>query len=178
VPRREISDVQLEQLVKKGNGVSKIAQILNVSKGAVSKRLKQLNIGITKNVTLANAGEIVRKEINAVGQLQKINAHANELLDLLMACMDGDEAKRKGALKKLGDGVKDPKELALKAMQEIRGQLKLQLEIFQALYDMQAVAEFQKEVLEAIEDASPEIRDRIIFNLKEKRAIRSTLEFH
>jgi hypothetical protein len=63
-------------------------------------------------------------------------------------------------------------------MQEIRGQLKLQLEIFQALYDMQAVAEFQREVLEAIGDASPETRDRIIHNLKEKRAIRSTLEFH
>jgi hypothetical protein len=175
---RKFADIQLEQLVREGNGVSQIGRILGVSKGTVSKRLKQLKVGITKNVTLTHAGEIVRKEINAVGQLQKINSHANELLDLLMACMDEDEAKREDALKKLGNGVKDPKELALKAMQEIRGQLKLQLEIFQALYDMQAVAEFQKEVLEAIEDASPEIRDRIIHSLKEKRAIRSTLEFH
>jgi hypothetical protein len=175
---RKFADIQLEQLVREGNGVSQIGRILGVSKGTVSKRLKQLNVGITKNVTLHHAGEIVRKEINAVSQLQKINAHANELLDLLMACMNGDEARREDALKKLGGGVKDPKELALKAMQEIRGQLKLQLEIFQTLYDMQAVAEFQKEVLEAIEDASPEIRDRIIYNLKEKRAIRSTLEFH
>lgn len=178
MPRRQISDIQLERLVKNGNSVSKIAQILKVSKGAVSKRLKQLSIGITKNVTLAHAGEIVRKEINAVEQLQKINAHANELLDLLMACMDGDEANREAALKKLGNGVKDPKELALKAMQEIRGQLKLQLEIFQTLYDMQAVAEFQREVLEAIGDASLETRERIIRNLKERSAIRSTLEFH
>ena len=45
---------------------------------------------------------------------------------------------------------KDPRELALKAMQEIRGQLKLQLEIFQALFDMQAVQQFQAEVLEVI----------------------------
>ena len=43
--------------------------------------------------------------------------------------------------------LKDPRELALKAMAEIRGQLKLQLEIFQALYDMKAVQEFQQEVL-------------------------------
>jgi hypothetical protein len=68
--------------------------------------------------------------------------------------------------------------MALKAMTEIRGQLKLQLEIFQALYDMAAVAEFQKEVLEAIGNASPETRDGIVHNLQKARAIRSTLEFH
>jgi hypothetical protein len=72
---------------------------------------------------------------------------------------------------------KDPRELALKAMAEIRGQLGLQLEIFKALYDMAAVAEFQKEVLEAIGNASPELRDQIIHNLQKTRAIRSTLDF-
>jgi predicted transcriptional regulator len=178
MPKPIFSDIKLKQLVNDGLNGSQIAKHLGVSKGAVSQRLKSLKLSVAKDITLIRAGEVVRKEINAVGQLQKINAHANELLDLLMACMDGDKAKREDALKKLGDGVKDPKELALKAMQEIRGQLKLQLEIFQTLYDMQAVAEFQKEVLEAIEDASPETRDRIIHNLKEKRAIRSTLEFH
>ncbi len=178
MPKPKFSDTKLKQLVNDGLNGSQIAKRLGVSKGAVSQRLKSLKLSVAKDVALIRAGEVVRKEINAVGQLQKINAHANELLDLLMGCMDGDEAKREEAFKKLGDGVKDPRELALKAMQEIRGQLKLQLEIFQALYDMQAVAEFQKEVLEAIEDASPETRDRIIYNLKEKRAIRSTLEFH
>jgi hypothetical protein len=63
-------------------------------------------------------------------------------------------------------------------MQEIRGQLRLQLEIFQTLYDMTAVAEFQKEVLEAIGNASPEIRARIIHNLQKTRAIRTTLDFY
>jgi len=164
-----------------GNGVSQIARILGVSKGTVSKRLKQLNVGITRNVTLHHAGEIVKKEINAAGQLQKINDHANELLDLLMVCVNGDEAARKEAIARLGpmgSGSKDPKDLALRTMQEIRGQLKLQLEIFQTLYDMQAVADFQREVLQAIGDASLETRDRIIRNLQERSAIRSTLDFH
>lgn len=178
---RKISDVQLEQLVKKGNGVSQIARILGVSKGTVSKRLKQLNVGITQNVTLHHAGEIVKKEINAADQLQKINDHANELLDLLMVCVNGDDEAKEEAAAKLGPagpGSKDPKELALKCMQEIRSQLKLQLEIFQTLYDMQAVADFQREVLQAIGDADLETRDRIIRNLQERSAIRSTLEFH
>jgi hypothetical protein len=73
---------------------------------------------------------------------------------------------------------KDPRELALKAMAEIRSQLKLQLEIFQCLYDMKAVQEFQDEVLTAIGDVTPDVRKRIIHKLNEKRAIRSVIKFN
>lgn len=187
----KFSDFELKQLVKRGLSRSAIAKQLGVSKAAVSMRLKALNEAITQNVTLRNADVIVNKEINAIDQLQTINAHANEILDLLMRWNRGD----KEALQILESQIryvrvngeeepvkeykfKDPRELALKAMCEIRGQLKLQLEIFQALYDMQAVAEFQREVLEAIENADPETRDKIVRNLQERRAIRSTLEFN
>lgn len=187
--QKKFSDAQLKRLVKRGLSCSEIAKHLGVSKGAVSMRLKSLNEAITKDVTLRNAGEIVQKEINAVEQLQKINSHANELLDLLMRWNRGD----KEAIQILESQVryvrvngeeepvkefkmKDPRELALKAMCEIRGQLKLQLEIFQALYDMTAVAEFQKEVLSSIAEVDPETRDKIIQNLQSRRAIRSTLE--
>jgi DNA-binding transcriptional ArsR family regulator len=179
--QRKISNAELERLVKQGNGVSKIARILKVSKGTVSRRLKALNMGIAKNVTLHHAGEIVKREINAAEQLLKINQTANELLDLLMACMNGDEKIKQEAMEKVAPllGPKSgPLDAAVKIKAEIRQQLKLQLEIFQTLYDMQAVADFQREVLEAIGDASLEIRDRIIRNLKERSAIRSTLEFH
>ena len=91
--QRKFSDYQLERLVKEGNGVSQIAQILGVSKGTVSKRLKQLKIGISRNVTLHHAGEIVKKEINAVDQLLKINENANVLLDRLMKVIEGDGFK-------------------------------------------------------------------------------------
>jgi len=178
---RKFSDIELEQLVREGNGVSQIARLLGVSKGTVSKRLKQLNVGITKNITLHHAGEIVKKEINAAEQLLKINRTANELLDLLMACVNGDEKTKQKAMEKVAPllGPKSgPLDAAVKIKAEIRQQLKLQLEIFQALYDMQAVAEFQKEVLEAIGEADLETRDRIIRNLQKRSAIRSTLEFH
>ena len=67
--------------------------------------------------------------------------------------------------------------LKLKVMAEIRGQLKLQLEIFQCLYDMKAVQEFQEEVLTAIGEASPDVRNRIILQLDQKRFIRSAIKF-
>ncbi len=66
---------------------------------------------------------------------------------------------------------KDPRELALKAVAEIRGQLNLQLEIFKTLYDMAAVAEFQKEVLDSIAGVSQETRDKIVHRLQGKRII-------
>lgn len=187
---KKISNLELDQLVREGNGVSEIARKLGVSKGAVSKRLKALNVAITRDVTLHHAGEIVEKKLDAIEQLQKINEYANELLDLLMGWNRGDEAalqilesqvrkvKVRGSEEEITEyKFKDPRELALKAMAEIRGQLALQLEIFKALYDMAAVAEFQKEVLTAIGEVAPDVRSSIIHNLQKARAIRSTLDF-
>jgi len=136
-----------------------------------------LNVGITKNVTLHHAGEIVKKEINAAEQLLRINETANALLDRLMKVIEGDEEELAKVLPLLG-GKGSAIEAAIKIKGEIRQQLKLQLEIFQTLYDMQAVAEFQKEVLEAIGEADLETRDRIIRNLQKRSAICPTLDFH
>ncbi|MGA2735698.1 MAG: hypothetical protein ABSG35_24280 [Syntrophobacteraceae bacterium] len=132
-------------------------------------------------------------EINVVGQLQKINLAANELLDILLRWNQGDDEALQileSQVRKVRTGkggnteeiteyrFRDPRELAFKAMQEIRGQLKLQLEIFQALYDMQAVQQFQAEVLEIIGNVSPEARDAIVRRLNEKNALRSNLDLN
>jgi len=99
---------------------------------------------------------VVGKNLDAIAQLQKINSEANRLLDEL----------------------EQTPNLKLKAMAEIRGQLRLQLEIFQTLYDMKAVEEFQKEVLSAIGEAAPEVRRAIVDKLNQKRAIRSAIKFN
>jgi hypothetical protein len=191
MPRHQIiPDEKLIDLVGKNLSPANIAKKFGVSPSAIYQRLKSLKIGVAKDVTLRKAHTIVEKKVDAIEQIHKINAYANELLDLLMKWSRGDqEALRilESQVKKVkyGDNedevneykMKDPRELALKAMAEIRGQLKLQLEIFQALYDMTAVAEFQKEVLEVIGTVNPEARDQIIRALQEKRAIRTTLEF-
>lgn len=130
------SHLELEELVRQGNGVSEIARKLGVTKGAISKRLKALNVAIAKDVTLYHAGEIVEKRINTIEQLQKINDYANELLDLLMPRNRGDKealqilesqvrkVKGKWTEEEVSEyRFKDPRELALKAMAEIRGQL-------------------------------------------------------
>ncbi len=189
--KSRIDDKLLLQLVRNGGTVSGIARKLGVAKGTVSTRLKALKVAINRNVTIRAAHKIVDREINALDQLQKINQDANELLDLLMRWNRGDEE----ALRVLESQVrkikvrgreeeitqyrgKDPRELALKAMQEIREQLKLQYDIFRTFYDMQAVQEFQTEVLEMIGSVSPEAREGIIRRLTERNALRSAVDFN
>ena len=190
----KINDRRLLQLLdKEGKSQTEAAQILGVSRQAVSQRLHELR-GRTTRVTVAKKVEaVVDHKLNAIEQLNKINADANELLDLLMRWGRGDEE----ALQVLESQVitrkvrvgdeeldvqkfkfKDPRELALKAMAEIRGQLKLQLEIFQTLYSLEAAEEFQYAVLETIGEVSPDVRNRIIQKLNQKSTVRSALKYH
>ena len=193
MPKAKIDRVKLNQLLKAGKSQKEVAQVFGVTEGAVSKAKKELNINVVKSVAMENAHRVVDKNLNAIDQLQKINDHANWLLDHVMKWVKGDNAAiqvLEKNVRKVNVGTreepeiveefkfKDPHEIALKAMAEIRDQLKLQLDIFQTLYDMKAVEEFQTEVLAAIGEAEPSVRDRIIHNLVQKRAIRSAVRFN
>ena len=190
---KRISTADLQKCLESGLGVSETARRLGVTKGAISKRAKALRIHLTqstsRDVVLFHAGEIVTKEINAVEQLHKINSHANELLDLLMRWNRGDQealqilesqvrkVKVRGREEEVAEyHFKDPRELALRAMQEIRGQIQLQFEIFSKLYDMESVAEFQEAILTTIGEVEPDVRKRIIEKLKDRRILRSAIK--
>jgi hypothetical protein len=190
---KRISTADIERCLEAGLGINETARQLGVTKGAISKRAKALRITLNrktaKDVVLFHAGEIVTKEINAADQIHKINTYANELLDLLMRWNRGDKEAlqilesqvRKVKVRGIEQEVteyrfKDPRELALKAMQEIREQLKLQFDMLKALYDMDNVAAFQDEVLTTIAEVEPDVRKRIIEKLKERRIFRSAIK--
>jgi hypothetical protein len=197
---KKISTEDLQRCFEAGLGVRGTARELKVTPGAISKRAKGLGItlrhispkqGAIKDVVLYHAGDIVTKEINAVDQLHKINSYANELLDLLMRWNRGDDealqilesqiTNRKVRVGKEIEFVKefkfkDPRELALKAMQEIRGQIQLQFEIFEGLYNMESIAEFQEAILTTIAEVEPDVRKRIVEKLKDRRILRSAIK--
>ena len=191
MPKKKISYIELEQMVREGNGVSQIARKLKVTKGAVSKALKKMNVAVSKDIALRSAPDVVIQKVNALEQLGKINAYANELLDLLMKWNRGDDEalqilesqvfKKKVRVGDKEESVKefkftDPRQLALRAMSEIRGQLHLQMDLFKTLYNAEEVANFQKIVMEEIGYAAPEIRDRILQRLTDRRLSKSTLQ--
>jgi hypothetical protein len=188
----KIDRVKLNRMIIAGKTQRECAHVFGVTEGAISKAKKELNIAVVKNVAMENAHKVVDKNLDAISQLQKINSNANEILDLLMRWNRGDDEalqvlESQGVTKKVRVGdkeelvkefkFKDPRELALKAMAEIRGQLNLQLDIFRTLYDMKAVQEFQQEVLTAIGEASPEVRHAIVSKLNQKRIIRQSVSF-
>ncbi|MCX5831169.1 MAG: hypothetical protein NT140_04670 [Deltaproteobacteria bacterium] len=188
MPNGKIDKLKLSQLLRSGKSGKECAKLFSVTAGAISQARKELNIAVVKSVALENAHHVVEKNLNAVDQLQKINGYANELLDLLMRWNRGDKEAlqilesqvKKVRIRGTEEDVKeykfkDPRELALKAMAEIRGQLSLQLDIFKTLYDVEAIAEFQREVLNAIGEADKDVRDRIINRLKERKALRGSV---
>jgi len=192
MPERKINDSIMLAMLDKGKKQVEVAEFFGVSPQAISDRLKKLRGGIVKNLVMEDAAKVIDRNLDTVKQLQKINNYANELLDLLIAWNRGDdkalqvlESQITTKKVRVGDQeefvrefkFKDPRELALKAMSEIRGQLKLQLEIFQTLFDMKAVQEFQKEVLTAIGEASPEVKNAIIDKLNQRRIIRQSIQF-
>ena len=189
--KAKIDRVKLSRMLRDGKSQKDIARAMNVSEAAISKAKKELKIAVVKNVALESAHKVVDKNLDAVQQLQKINQDANEILDLLMRWNRGDKAAlqvlesqvrkvRVGKTEKFVEQFKfkDPRELALRAMQEIRGQLSLQLDIFKTMYDMAAIAEFQTEVLTAIGEVAPDVRNKIIQSLKKNRSVRQSVSIH
>lgn len=142
-------------MLRQGKTATECAKHFRVSNGRISQVRQELNINVVRSVALEDAHRVVNKNLDAVAQLQKINNTANELLQTAI------EAENH--------------EVALKAMSEIRNQLKLQLEIFSTLYDMRAVQAFQTEVLNAIGEVAPDVRSRIIDKLKAGSALRSAI---
>ena len=151
----KIDKVKLSQMLRSGKSGKDCAKFFGVTEGAISQVRKELKISVVKNVALETAHQVVDKNLNAVDQLLNINRKANTLLEVAIRAKDHDTT--------------------LKAMREIRGQLELQLEIFKTLYDLEAVAEFQREVLTAIDEVDRDVRDRIVQRLKENKALRGSV---
>jgi hypothetical protein len=63
----------------------------------------------------------------------------------------------------------------LRGMQEIRNQLEFQFKILERLYNAEAIASFQKEILEIIGSIDPNARDEIIRRLHKTMLLRQSV---
>jgi hypothetical protein len=193
MPKPKIDKIKLSQMLRAGKAQREIAQVFGVSEGAISKAKRELSVSVIRNVALENAGRVVEKNLNSIDQLQRINEVANKLLDDLtgddrlidrmVKAVEGslvyerEPIKQREYIRRVALEISQDRNTALKACAEIRNQLRLQLEIFQTLYDMQAVQEFQQEVLEAIGEVNSDVRDKIVRRLNEKRAVRAAVKW-
>ena len=158
----KIDKYKLIQLLGERKTLTECANILGVSLAAVSRMRKTLELpdAVSKNVALESAPKIVAKHLDCIQQLQDINEEARKVLDDLSGSED-----------------KVDKQIVLKACAEVRKQLSLQLDIFHLMYDMTAIADFQREVLSVIGECAPQVRDEIVKRLKEANALRAAVQF-
>ena len=173
--KRMIDPVKLHRMVTAGKNGREIADHFGVSESAVSQARKQLRVNVTKVVALENAHKFASENLDAAAQLRKINEHTNQLIDLLVRWCAGDEEaleilKNQHSSKRVS--FRDPKELLIRLFAEVREQLSLQLQIFTSLYDARAAQDFQTEVLAAIAEETPHVRDKIISRLNQGKALR------
>jgi hypothetical protein len=176
---------KLRRMLSEGKKLKECAEHFDVSIPAISKAKKQLGLIIAKDVQLESAHRFVNEHLDTVGQLRKINDNAHDLLDLCMRWINGDpEAIQvlESQVRKVrvGDSeetvaeykFKDPREIALKAMAEIRGQLRLQNETLAMLAEMSAVHEFQQELVNLLKEIDPKLRDEFCARIDQRQALR------
>lgn len=191
------------EVINSTNTQAEAARVLGITKQAVNQKLKRLKNQTTQAVVAQPAPVvqgIVQDKLDTIGQLKKTNDAANELLDVCMAWARGDDVsiqvlentRRKIRLGVKGgndeddDGAgvtwvdefkfKDPREIALKAMAEIRNQLKLQFDIFSTIYSIRSAEDFQNSVIEVIKEINPDAASLIVERLHSKQAIRRIIE--
>ena len=131
------------------------ANELGVSRQAVNNRLKQLRGRTTHAMVAGRIDKVIDNKIDTFAQLEKINNKANELLD----------------------AAETDTQDTIRLMGEIRNQLKLQLELFQTMWDVRAAEEFQDTVLTVIGQVDPEVRKKILAELNSRSAIRNAVTF-
>jgi transcriptional regulator with XRE-family HTH domain len=182
-----IDPAELKELLLQGKAVKQIAERFGVTAGAVSQAKKKLGVVVGRVVQLESAGRFVNEHLDTVAQLRKINTDAHELLDSCMKWLRGDDEalqilETQVRKVRVGRGeatqevteykFRDPREIALRAMAEIRSQLALQNQTLAMLAEMSAVYEFQQELVELLKEIAPEARDEFLRRINEKQIIR------
>jgi predicted transcriptional regulator len=192
MPRAKFDRAELHRLlVVEKKSQKEVAKIFHVSIAAISMAVKKLGIETTKTIAMprrtaekVSAEKVLQQSIDAIKQLIKINSYANEMLDMLMRWQRGEKEAlqllesqvRRVRIRDQEEDVaeyrfKDPRDLAIRLMAEIRCQLSLYLEIFSSLYDMEAFKEFKEAFLNSIGKVNPEVRDSIIAHLQKQRLL-------
>ena len=163
--KRKIDDQTLYRLlVEEGQSQQEAAAYFGVSEAAISKRVKALNLHLSRHVGLEQAKDVADYGLDVVRQLQGINEVIQDELNWAV-----EEARKTGADRKALE------QTIIDLTGEVQKQLRFQLEILRSLYDMRGVAEFQQEVLDATGEISPETRQAIIIRLVERRSLRSAI---
>jgi DNA-binding transcriptional regulator YdaS (Cro superfamily) len=161
----KVLDAELKAYLEAGHSQAAAARHFGVSEPAIHQRLKRMRQLTSRLVALERANDVVDDKLSATARLERVQRVIDEELGWAV-----QEARREG-----GDRAALA-DVILKLAGEVRQQLGLQLAISRTLVDLRVVKEFHETVVEAIREESPETARRILARLKERRALRPSVE--
>jgi DNA-binding transcriptional regulator YdaS (Cro superfamily) len=161
----QFTDAALRAHLDAGHSQADAARHFGVSEVAIHQRMKRMRRLTSRVVALERANDIVDEKLSATARLERVQQVIDEELSWSV-----QEARRDGGDRSaLADVI-------LKLAAEVRQQLGLQLAISRTLVDLRIVKEFRQTVVDAIREESPDTAFRIIARLKERRALRPSVD--
>jgi predicted transcriptional regulator len=151
-----INDRKLLRLIdSESKNQSEAAKELGVSRQAVSKRLQELRGRQTRAIATAKIEKSIDAGFDAMQQLMNINTKALELLDQA----EGDP------------------ELFLKCIGEVRQQIKLASDIYERMFNIQAIHDFMGVVADTLREVDPHVYKDFKKRINKHRSVRSAIRF-
>jgi hypothetical protein len=168
---KRISIIELERCLKGGLGVTAIAKELGVTKGAISRKLKKMNVVAAPGITLYRpSGET--RSLDMVGQFMLINKQANILLGKLVKACEKVESLPNDKIKR------DPRDLLIKLFGEIKSQIDLWHEVEKTRFNILVVREFINELVTFLaEEVGEDARKRFSERINQNRSLRGIIEY-
>lgn len=160
---QKINDIELDKLLRQGYTTNQLADHFGCSPAAVSQRKRKLQKGIVAITTLEKADQVVAAHMDMMGQLRRVNGIVNDQLDLAVKMFDDPESNRLAIQQNI-----------IKLSAEVRKQQESQVRIFEAGIRAEAQRAFQQELMDLLEEVSPEVRNEFIRRLRERKLLRES----
>ncbi len=175
-------EMLIKQLVELGWKQSASADFFSVSQAAVSKAKKRIDLAVSKDVALFSAPKMIDAKLSLADQLEALGKQCRELLEMVHVVLHGDLASQEyrdsqSKLRRLAGQKRDLGGFLIQLQAELRKQLEFVFKMQSEIYSLKKVEEFQSIVLEEIQNAAPEVQQRIVSRLTEINAARSALDF-
>jgi hypothetical protein len=190
---RKFSDFELGEALRECRSRKEICERFGITKGALSKREKQLKLGLARNATMHESGVILKQQIDAHQQLLKINEAGNRWLDNLENLLASKPQEAVSQLKSELEGLREELSEAsvetvlepvlkkldklviydlealdrlLKFIAELRQQTKFIVDSVMKIKEAEESAKTLDIIIEEFGRADPAIQERILSRLK------------
>jgi hypothetical protein len=176
----KINPKEFHRLARSGKNLTEIARHFGVSVSACSQHAAKMKTAANKAVVLRHADRLLKQDLDLLAKCSTQERRLLASADYNYKIMQADPTTLATAKKVREELTRtqftDPGALYLQSIRELSNLLKIKKDLLTSLFDVQQVAGFQREILEILSDAHPDVRRAVIKKLKENKALAASLK--